>query len=63
MGLALASVLVLLGVVLYFSATIGAHLSMTLRTIMTRLMGMILVAIAVEMLGAGLVKVLPGLGS
>ncbi len=62
-GLALASVLVLLGVVLYFSATIGAHLSMTLRTIMTRLMGMILVAIAVEMLGAGLVKVLPGLGS
>ena len=55
--------LVLLGVVLYFSATIGAHLSMTLRTIMTRLMGMILVAIAVEMLGAGLVKVLTGLDS
>ena len=42
---ALAAVLTALGIVLYFSASIGARLSMTMRTIMTRLMGMILASI------------------
>jgi len=36
-------------------------MSLTLRTIMTRLMGMILAAIAVGMLAAGLSKLFPGL--
>lgn len=60
-GAALLAVLAILAVVLYFSAAIGHHLSQTLRTIMTRLMGMILAAIAVEMLVAGLGTVFPGL--
>lgn len=62
-GAALAAVLVMLGVVLYFSAGIGAHLSMTMRTIMTRLMGMILASVAIQMLVAGLGALLPGLTS
>lgn len=60
-ALALIGILVMLGVVLFFSAQIGAHLSMTLRTVMTRLMGMMLASIAVEMLTVGLAAVLPGL--
>jgi len=60
-GVALVAVLAILAVVLYFSAAIGHHLSQTLRTVMTRLMGMILAAIAVEMLVAGLTAVFPGL--
>ena len=60
--LALVLVLAALGVVLHFSGTIGRHMSLTLRTIMTRLMGMILAAIAVGMLAAGLTRLLPGLG-
>ena len=59
-GLALAAVLVLLGVVLFFSAQIGHHMSLTLRTIMTRLMGMILLSIAVSMMAAGLTTLFPG---
>ncbi|MGK2348872.1 MarC family protein [Actinomyces sp. W5033] len=59
--LALVLVLGALGIVLHFSATIGRHMSLTLRTIMTRLMGMILAAIAVGMLAAGLTRLLPGL--
>ena len=54
-------VLAILGLVLHFSGAIGHHMSMTLRTIMTRLMGMILAAIAVGMLAAGLKDLLPGL--
>lgn len=61
-GVALLLVLALLGVVLFFSSAIGRHMSMTLRTIMTRLMGMILASIAVGMLATGLVSLLPGLG-
>lgn len=61
-GSAVVVVLALLLVVLWFAATIGAHLSDTLRTIMTRLMGMILAAIAVEMVAAGLLALFPGLG-
>lgn len=60
---ALVAVLVMLGVVLYFSASIGAHLSMTMRTIMTRLMGMILASVAIQMLVAGLSALFPGLTS
>ncbi len=60
-ALALAVVLAILGLVLHFSGAIGHHMSMTLRTIMTRLMGMILAAIAVGMLAAGLKDLLPGL--
>ena len=59
-ALALAAVLVLLGVVLFFSAQIGHHMSLTLRTIMTRLMGMILLSIAVSMMAAGLTTLFPG---
>ena len=59
--LALILVLAALGGVLHFSSTIGRHMSLTLRTIMTRLMGMILAAIAVGMLAAGLSKLFPGL--
>ena len=58
---ALAAVLVALGIVLYFSASIGARLSMTMRTIMTRLMGMILASIAVQMIVVGIQHLFPGL--
>ena len=44
-----------------WAAMIGARLSRTLRTIMSRLMGMILLAIAIEMIVAGAIKLLPGL--
>ena len=60
-GLRTALYSAVLAVVLHFSAAIGLHLSQTLRTIMTRLMGMVLAAIAVEMLVAGLGTVCPGL--
>jgi multiple antibiotic resistance protein len=56
-----AAMLALLGTVLYFAGTIGAHLSAKLRVIMSRLMGMILLAIAVSMMFAGLKALLPGL--
>ncbi len=42
-------------------AAIGSHLSKTLRVIMQRLMGMILLAIAVGMLVAGVKGLMPGL--
>ncbi|AOZ72935.1 antibiotic resistance protein MarC [Boudabousia tangfeifanii] len=60
---ALAVVLLLVAVVLYFSSSISKHMSLTLRTIMTRLAGMILTAIAVEMMTVGLLKVFPGWGA
>jgi multiple antibiotic resistance protein len=60
-GLALLAVIVILAVVLFFAADIGHLLSQTLRTILSRLMGMILAAIAVEMVVAGLTAVFPGL--
>ena len=55
------AIIVLLFAVLYFAAQIGQIMSQTLRTITTRLMGMILLAIAVDMIIAGLTKLLPGL--
>jgi multiple antibiotic resistance protein len=60
-ALIVAAMLALLFVVLYFASAIGAHLSATLRVIMQRLMGMILLAISVEMVLDGLTALLPGL--
>lgn len=57
-----AAILAMLGLVLYFAAAIGGRLSATLRVIMSRLMGMILLAIAIGMLVTGLRTLLPGLG-
>ncbi|MFZ2981149.1 MAG: MarC family protein [Sphingobium sp.] len=53
--------LLLLFLVLFFAAQIGKMLSETMRVITTRLMGMILLAISVEMIVAGLTALLPGL--
>jgi len=58
---ALVAVLASLALVLYFAASIGQFMSQTLRVIMIRLMGMILAAISVEMIAAGLKAILPGL--
>jgi multiple antibiotic resistance protein len=54
-------ILALLFVVLFFASFFGKVLSDTMRVIMTRLMGMVLLAIAVEMIVAGAKAVLPGL--
>lgn len=55
------AMLLLLFIVLFFAAQIGKILSETMRVITTRLMGMILLAISVEMIVAGLTALLPGL--
>lgn len=55
------SVLLMLFLVLYFASYFGKILTDTTRVIMTRLMGMILLAIAVEMIVAGSKVLLPGL--
>mgnify|MGYP000179082398 FL=1 len=54
-------VLLLIAVVFYFAGNIGRYLSNTARTIMTRLMGMVLIAIAVGMVADGAKVLLPGL--
>lgn len=61
-GGVVAAILAMLFAVLFFASTIGQHLSNTLRSIITRLMGMILLAIAVSMILGGLKSTLPGLG-
>lgn len=61
LGLITALLLAVLIVVLYFAASIGRLLSARMRVVMTRLMGMILAAIAVGMVTAGLKILLPGL--
>lgn len=53
------AVLTLLFVVLYFASFFGKVLTQTMRVIMTRLMGMILLAIAVDMVFAGTKALLP----
>jgi multiple antibiotic resistance protein len=58
-----AVVLGLLGLTFYFAGDLDKRLSLTLRAIMTRVMGMILLAIAIGMLAEGLLKLLPGLGA
>ena len=60
-GIVLAAILIALFVVLYFAASIGRLMSAKMRVIVTRLMGMILAAIAVEMVVAGTKVLLPGL--
>ncbi len=55
------SVIAMLGLVLYFAGDLAKHLSGTARVIMSRLMGMILAAIAIEMIASGLTAILPGL--
>lgn len=57
-GVVLA-VLLLLFVVLYFASFFGKVLTQTMRVIMTRLMGMILLAIAVDMVFAGTKALFP----
>ena len=60
-GAVVAVILAMLFVVLFFASFFGKIMSDTMRVIMTRLMGMILLAIAVEMVVAGTKAVLPGL--
>ncbi len=60
-GGVVAAILLILGVVFFFASLFGKVLTGTLRVIMSRLMGMILLAIAVDMLVAGIKAVLPGL--
>lgn len=57
----IAVVLTILLAVLYFAAFFGKVLSDTMRMITSRLMGMILMAIAIDMIVSGLKSVLPGL--
>ncbi len=58
---AISLVVLAMALVLWFSSGIGRHMSQTLRVIMTRLMGMILAAIGVDMIATGLKALLPGL--
>jgi multiple antibiotic resistance protein len=60
-GAVIAVILAILFVVLFFASEIGKVLSDTMRVITTRLMGMILLAISVEMIVTGVRAVLPGL--
>lgn len=53
LGAVIAAIVCLLFLVLYFAAFFGEVLTTTMRVIMTRLMGMILLSIAVEMVIAG----------
>lgn len=57
-----AFMLGLLAVALLSAAWIGKHLSATLRIIMTRLMGLILLSIAIAMITGGLKSTFPILG-
>ncbi len=60
-ALAAAAIVAIMFVVLWFAPDIGKHMSVTLRIIMTRLMGMILAGIAVGMVLTGVGDLLPGL--
>lgn len=60
-ALVIAVILAMLFLVLFFASFFGAVLTETMRVIMTRLMGMILLAIAVAMIFDGLKAILPGL--
>lgn len=59
--IALGGIILLIGIVFSLAGLIGKLMSETLRAIMTRLMGMILAAIAVEMIADGLKSLWPGL--
>ncbi|WP_345797325.1 MarC family protein [Castellaniella sp. MT123] len=60
-SIVLVAVLASLFIVLYFAASIGKLLSTKMRVIMARVMGIILAAIAVEMVVGGIKAMLPGL--
>ncbi|PIE15622.1 MAG: antibiotic resistance protein MarC [Rhodobacterales bacterium] len=60
-GAVVGIILAMLFAVMFFASFFGKVLSDTMRVIMTRLMGMILLAIAVEMITDGAKAVLPGL--
>jgi len=60
-GAVFAAIIVMLAVAFLCASAIGKHLSQTARVIMSRLMGMILAAIAVDMIASGLKHLLPGL--
>ena len=62
-GAIVGVILIMLFAVLFFAAQIGRLLSDTMRVITTRLMGMILLAISVEMIVAGAIVLLPGLAA
>lgn len=55
-------IVVAIALVFFFAGDLGRHLSGTAKVIMSRLMGMILAAIAVDMIATGLKTLLPGLG-
>ncbi len=59
--MAIAAVMLIMGVVLALGTAIGQYMSQKLRIIVTRLMGMILAAIAVEMITEGLKALMPAL--
>ncbi len=61
-GAVVATVLVLLFVVLFFASFFGRVLTETMRVIMTRLMGMILLSIAVAMILTGITNIFPAAG-
>ncbi len=56
-----ALMVLMLAAVFSFGSTLSGYLSTTARVIMSRLMGMILAAIAVGMMATGLKELLPGL--
>jgi multiple antibiotic resistance protein len=57
----ITGILLILFITLFFAGAIGRVMSETMRTITTRLMGMILLAISVGMVIGGLKATLPGL--
>ncbi|MCV6586081.1 MAG: MarC family protein [Marinibacterium sp.] len=61
-GAVLGGMVAMLAIVFFFAADLGARLGPTARTIMSRLMGMVLAAIAIQMIATGLKALLPGLG-
>ncbi|PRY25032.1 multiple antibiotic resistance protein [Aliiruegeria haliotis] len=50
-----------IAIVFWFAGDLGKHLSGTAKAIMSRLMGMILAAISIDMIATGLKALLPGL--
>ncbi len=58
---ALVATLAITGSVLFFATNIGRHLSQKLRVVLSRIMGLILAAIAAELVTSGLKSLLPGL--
>jgi multiple antibiotic resistance protein len=62
-GAVVGVVLLILFLVLFFAAAIGRVLTDTMRVITTRLMGMISLSIAVDMVTAGLSAIFPHIGA